>query len=232
MAWKQFFTVESSPRPWGCFPAGIAQRHQELVFPTPVGVFLYPEHRYNQRHRLPHARGGVSRMIIQNLILSWSSPRPWGCFPLLVEWCCCRLVFPTPVGVFLSRAADVAAGKRLPHARGGVSIYWWGWEEKERSSPRPWGCFSLGNAFLNPYGVFPTPVGVFLNLGLCIDLGQGLPHARGGVSIMEKQTLTLDQSSPRPWGCFYRFPHGAGTFPVFPTPVGVFLRKTPHDGGA
>tara|TARA_R110000851_G_scaffold86648_3_gene188293 strand:- start:73689 stop:74066 length:378 start_codon:yes stop_codon:yes gene_type:complete len=37
----------SSPRPWGCFPGVIAAGEVDMVFPTPVGVFL---HRRRQNH--------------------------------------------------------------------------------------------------------------------------------------------------------------------------------------
>ena len=52
-----------------------------------------------------------------------------------------RVVFPTPVGVFLQRAVDIPTWLGLPHARGGVSF----WRDSDLnallSSPRPWGCF-------------------------------------------------------------------------------------------
>ena len=54
-----------------------------------------------------------------------------------------RSVFPTHVGVFLSKPAASPACWRLPHARGGVSI------------PR---IFSTARC-----AVFPTHVGVFPN---------------------------------------------------------------------
>ncbi len=50
--------------------------------------------------------------------------------------------------------------------------------------------------------VFPTPVGVFLDAVLFDRFTQCLPHARGGVSVDHVIVLTLEQSSPRPWGCF------------------------------
>ncbi len=52
--------------------------------------------------------------------------------------------------------------------------------------------------------------------------GEGLPHARGGVSKTQRSVLKQRRSSPRPWGCF---PLGASQTMksrVFPTPVGVF----------
>ena len=76
------------------------------------------------------------------------------------------MVFPTPVGVFPAPAAPAACRIRLPHARGGVaqvySIPLW----RAGSSPRPWGCCHITNYLCNKCRVFPTPVGVFLNLAL------------------------------------------------------------------
>ena len=50
-----------------------------------------------------------------------------------------------------------------------------------------------------------------------------LPHARGGVSVIDSQALTVGRSSPRPWGCFWDLRDGSKPIRVFPTPVGVFL---------
>ena len=51
-----------------------------------------------------------------------SSPRPWGCFLLKTGKLPVPDVFPTPVGVFLPGTGFLPCVKRLPHARGGVSI--------------------------------------------------------------------------------------------------------------
>ena len=50
----------SSPRSWGCFCRGFCRRHSGLVFPTLVGVFLFPFPGPEPYPGLPHARGGVS----------------------------------------------------------------------------------------------------------------------------------------------------------------------------
>ena len=72
----------------------------------------------------------------------------------------------------------------LPHARGGVSVFKRFVSIHETSSPRPWGCFLKRLQFRLENEVFPTPVGVFLLdlIGVVMDLG--LPHARGGVSMV------------------------------------------------
>ncbi len=69
------------------------------------------------------------------------------------------MVFPTPVGVFLTESFPLPEFPGLPHARGGVSIL-----EK-----RKWKRVS----------VFPTPVGVFLDLADICKAVASLPHARG-----------------------------------------------------
>ena len=50
----------SSPRPWGCFSTNFSIRRWLCVFPTPVGVFLFPRVLCLTIWGLPHARGGVS----------------------------------------------------------------------------------------------------------------------------------------------------------------------------
>ena len=70
----------------------------------------------------------------------------------------------------------------LPHARGGVSHKAKPNPEVMESSPRPWGCFWSVCEKLSGQLVFPTPVGVFLNIIVRIFRQNRLPHARGGVS--------------------------------------------------
>ena len=50
----------SSPRPWGCYTAFDKDPAHELVFPTPVGVFLASRTTGSTGDSLSHARGGVS----------------------------------------------------------------------------------------------------------------------------------------------------------------------------
>ena len=92
------------------------------------------------------------------------------------------LVFPTPVGVFLVCPAASRLSRCLPHARGGVSLYFVPPLFLSESSPRPWGCFLKKTAPVSHFFVFPTPVGVFL-IGIpSMIQARSLPHARGGVS--------------------------------------------------
>ncbi len=173
----------SSPRPWGCFYSGMGAVIIELVFPTPVGVFPFLSHAQAAALCLPHARGGVSGAVPILLTQIRSSPRPWGCFR--------------------STSGYTGAIKRLPHARGGVSASGRGLRAVVLSSPRPWGCFLRRSRLAALMRVFPTPVGVFPSNTLSRRPLNGLPHARGGVSIYLRGGRLPASSSPRPWGCFY-----------------------------
>ena len=86
----------------------------------------------------------------------------------------------------------------------------------------------------------PTPVGVFPKIVRFYESKGGLPHASGGVSLLDQMGATYPLSSPRQWGCFYRRVCYGVLFYVFPTPVGVFLftrkarlykKRLPHASG-
>ncbi len=135
------FSTSSSPRPWGCFRMTQHLLLPSAVFPTPVGVFpdiLLPDYLY---YCLPHARGGVSDVGIDEATGKGSSPRPWGCFLLRQTPCQLTPVFPTPVGVFPRLWRSEMARSSLPYTRGGVSIADGTRFAAVKSSPRPWGCF-------------------------------------------------------------------------------------------
>ena len=213
----------SSPRLWGCFRWMDTPVVTIEVFPTPVGVFLLAVHYWLQSKCLPHACGGVSEIRPSSPAPGWSSPRLWGCFSDLTFDLTAAPVFPTPVGVFPTVATKSLPGLRLPHACGGVSPAYRGQEVHLWSSPRLWGCFRIHCCGVCRCRVFPTPVGVFLIADLG-GLGQGgLPHACGGVSDPCIPTLSAASSSPRLWGCFYCELAANLYSGVFPTPVGVFL---------
>ena len=154
--------TRSSPRPWGCFLRGPKVLFRLTVFPTPVGVFLFPRRHAIFHVSLPHARGGVSKRRVWTHRLMLSSPRPWGCFHITLYSEPLLNVFPTPVGVFPSFAKPSRSSVCLPHARGGVSDTRHSGFDTRRSSPRPWGCFRFRICGLTVASVFPTPVGVFL----------------------------------------------------------------------
>ena len=216
----------SSPRAWGCFCNRQVVLLDGAVFPTRVGVFLVCACGNQDCKCLPHARGGVSIRQRHTGDRSESSPRAWGCFPVSSGYLYFGQVFPTRVGVFPTRVETPLLQERLPHARGGVSAFPNDDEKLFRSSPRAWGCFLPHQRPRVERLVFPTRVGVFLHVRLdLIEVG-GLPHARGGVSFKALRDEPVAWSSPRAWGCFSgnrspRCPQG-----VFPTRVGVFLKRT------
>ena len=151
----------SSPRPWGCFCSHSWNCCLAEVFPTPVGVFLRYLYVYLYRSCLPHARGGVSFILLIRTQERRSSPRPWGCFYCRLRIAHFAQVFPTPVGVFPNITSTTVCRRSLPHARGGVSLPQQIYEARHKSSPRPWGCFQLRYQRCLMLVVFPTPVGVF-----------------------------------------------------------------------
>ena len=110
----------------------------------------------------------------------------------------------------------------LPHARGGVSASACPCRASRRSSPRTWGCFSVGHCVPAGQQVFPTHVGVFPAPVPPDPFKARLPHARGGVSISGVGSTGTSTSSPRTWGCFLRRYVGPSVVAVFPTHVGVF----------
>ena len=214
--------LRSSPRPWGCFYPAAPAPVRWAVFPTSVGVFPNLSPPGTPIPRLPHVRGGVSYAYAYGQIAMSSSPRPWGCFHSARPRLHHRFVFPTSVGVFLSRPLERRKDASLPHVRGGVSNSAWSAALSSRSSPRPWGCF-LGFAdFDNGTAVFPTSVGVFLSGAIVILQSASLPHVRGGVSYSPGAVLRPERSSPRPWGCFHQMSSHDLAVSVFPTSVGVF----------
>ena len=99
----------------------IIRSFEAAVFPTPVGVFPMTASASGRSACLPHARGGVSYVVIERDTDVESSPRPWGCFYDDVPAEAVEQVFPTPVGVFPAAHHCRAGRARLPHARGGVS---------------------------------------------------------------------------------------------------------------
>ena len=198
------------------------------VFPTHVGVFPARLRPVRRIRRLPHARGGVSKRQLSAILARRSSPRTWGCFWSAPKSLNAPKVFPTHVGVFPLRPARRHACAGLPHARGGVS----GLPRRHRattlSSPRTWGCFLFRARPPRQGRVFPTHVGVFLEVQRWPLRAARLPHARGGVSVYEKGDQLFGVSSPRTWGCFWPHKEKQWQFSVFPTHVGVFPRGFQH----
>ena len=127
-----------------------------------VGVFPIHFRDIKAVDGLPHARGGVSADKSFKIVCTSSSPCTWGCFyGKILHWIG-RNVFPMHVGVFPMQLYLSMPERRLPHARGGVSML-------------------RGLNFLCAK-VFPMHVGVFLQQVVCVPFICSLPHARGGVS--------------------------------------------------
>ena len=112
-----------------------------MVFPTCVGVFLLHGAALSGSSGLPHVRGGVSQPVGVWPGPWSSSPRAWGCFILKLNYFDMVNVFPTCVGVFLTRFQKIRKALSLPHVRGGVSGYDGEYALCSASSPRAWGCF-------------------------------------------------------------------------------------------
>ena len=218
-------TLLSSPRTWGCFLLTLLTLPGRAVFPTHVGVFLQTVYGLSDAYGLPHARGGVSGTGGRIPGHGSSSPRTWGCFQVTLAGISGPPVFPTHVGVFLFLHVIAIRCWRLPHARGGVSTGSPPARADATSSPRTWGCFSMKLIGLDTEGVFPTHVGVFPAQQATDTPDRRLPHARGGVSTIYGASSTVMPSSPRTWGCFFSSGAVSMTRFVFPTHVGVFLKK-------
>ena len=77
--------------------------------------------------------------------------------------------------------------------------------------------------------VFPTCVGVFRCRPGDQYLQGRLPHLRGGVPLADKLSAAEAKSSPPAWGCSSTIFSVAARLLVFPTCVGVFLRRTGCD---
>ena len=155
------FWGRSSPRSWGCFCAIGADRIEDFVFPTLVGVFPTTFRATTDSSSLPHARGGVSSRFKPPQRTAPSSPRSWGCFYHHKHTAHVLAVFPTLVGVFLVCFVNPRCPVGLPHARGGVSPASSAQLFLLTSSPRSWGCFQKYSKKYVGGEVFPTLVGVF-----------------------------------------------------------------------
>ena len=130
-----------------------------------MGGFLRSGFRSLFCNGLPHVRGGVSLSGDVGFRAGRSSPRAWGCFPLICRLTSRASVFPTCVGVFPFLLLFLPSHHGLPHVRGGVSHLKSEIATVVMSSPRAWGCFSLLSKRSWTTLVFPTCVGVFPDWG-------------------------------------------------------------------
>ena len=153
------------------------------VFSTSVEVFLQDGVHGSRCTGLLHVRGGVSLLVLLRRTNHESSPRPWRCFYLSRRQAPSTSVFSTSVEVFLQRS------QKHPLVA--------------QSSPRPWRCFQRLRLQLLCLGVFSTSVEVFLRARKATRLSGSLLHVRGGVSWRLDNGLSVEESSPRTWRCFF-----------------------------
>ena len=108
----------------------------------------------------------------------------------------------------------------FPHTRGGVPIIDDTNSALSPFSPHTWGCTCGPDSQSREGIVFPTHVGVYLNVAIESGRESCFPHTRGGVPVW--------------WGYF------SSMVVVFPTHVGVYLlrdgafqraRRFPHTRG-
>lgn len=192
----------SSPRMWGCFPPSKRLVAGSNVFPTHVGVFPEEGRIVFRLSCLLHARGGVSISTRSRRTRRRSSPRMWGVFLPRRKISARSSRLPHARGGVSNNASKPAAAIRSSHVRGGVSPTSWHRREASWSSPRTWGCFQVKVHRQTLGMVFPTHVGVFLSLCLVRWHSKSIPHARGGVSIIDAGGTGADKSSLPTWGCF------------------------------
>ena len=112
-----------SPRQWRCFQGNDVDYAIEVVFSTPVEVFLSHLNVISSIQRFLHASGGVSDSRRGNKGNQKFSPRQWRCFSICDDEVPNCHVFSTPVEVFLEECEAVLAAGGFLHASGGVSWY-------------------------------------------------------------------------------------------------------------
>ena len=88
-----------------------------------------------------------------------------------------------------------------------------------------WGCFFTADSNRLWQSVFPLHVGVFPFMVPQTKFNASLPHACGGVSLLQTATGYGRASSPCMWGCFHDSNRALHLRPVFPMHVGVFLNR-------
>ena len=116
-----------------------------------------------------------------------------------------------------------------PHARGEHSARVSPIPCAGGSSPRPWGT-RLPSYYLNPLDWFiPTPVGNTHRQSVTKVFHTVHPHARGEHIQEGEHIVTLNGSSPRPWGTLMTGTYGTDRRRFIPTPVGntIWLRIIP-----
>ena len=98
---SQLFPSRFSPRRWGCFPERQLLDRGARVFPTQVGMFLWPfAHCWASIRVFPTQVGMFLRCWHGERWRQQFSPRRWGCFFRFLVGQVTASVFPTQVGMF------------------------------------------------------------------------------------------------------------------------------------
>ena len=215
-----------SPRMWGCSGGAVVAVTNRLVFPTYVGMFRHAQPCPSRTGGFPHVCGDVPIAGPRRRHHGWFSPRMWGCSDVRGVDVRVPGVFPTYVGMFLSRAELRASSCCFPHVCGDVPRTLPVICSAFVFSPRMWGC-SARDALRNIIaGVFPTYVGMFLAFEEDTKQIASFPHVCGDVPRGRFIPRMAIKFSPRMWGCSELGGVGAGGKNVFPTYVGMFRRTT------
>ena len=164
-------------------------------------MFRLPSASYSSSRSFPHARGDVPSALGAHALITWFSPRPWGCSGFNRLQRLIIGVFPTPVGMFPPFSKPDAPPAGFPHARGDVPEHDAKMRPLVEFSPRPWGCSAGRRIGHGADAVFPTPVGMFRSETAPDNRSVSFPHARGDVPCKQLTDNIAFQFSPRPWGC-------------------------------
>ena len=183
------------------------------------------------RPPFPHACGDVpADGTIMTKGIDFS-PRLWGCSVAGGVRGNQPHLFPTPVGMFRTRAFVGPPRPAFPHACGDVP--WTPTLELDvsRFSPRLWGCSELVYRQQAGHCLFPTPVGMFRSRPRSRKSTASFPHACGDVPAREAALIAGFSFSPRLWGCSRYNVALRPRLLLFPTPVGMF-RRSPTTGAS
>ncbi len=215
-----FWKGGSSPRPWGTrdrrgWPSGGVR-----FIPTPVGNTSGSRRRWSSRPVHPHARGEhlPSMLVIATCI--GSSPRPWGTRLGPTAARVGTRFIPTPVGNTRAWSRRGTTSAVHPHARGEHMTIDQPIRQADGSSPRPWGTPGHDDAQDHRRRFIPTPVGNTISPAPPAVTTTVHPHARGEHNEYRANRITVDGSSPRPWGTQFRAAAEQLADRFIPTPVG------------
>ncbi|VFB06053.1 Uncharacterised protein [Corynebacterium striatum] len=108
-----------------------------------------------------------------------------------------RLLFSAHAEVFPTSLPTFAAFRALLRARGGISDFLRGFEEKAGSSPRTRRYFQVVGNFVDSVALFSAHAEVFPRIGSAPWLCLSLLRARGGISGSGNDPYATTLSSPR-----------------------------------